>query len=204
MKRMMYLGQVAALLLVGSICRAQAAEPELAPRSEREQVPQLDPKLAVGSATPGCGLDVQRVVDQLQLSLERNQRRGPTLVTEWYRGPLAASYLAPPVGFAVLAFTVDKETIIPPVLAGLIGVALPPIIHAAHNNSAGAWYSLLGIVGSVAVGALLGAAVGHLAPGDDSRKAAQEHNAIVFGSAGYSLWALLDTAFFARTQTLQP
>jgi len=86
----------------------------------------------------------------------------------------------------------------------LLGVALPPIIHAAHGNGSGAWYSLLGIVSSVAVGALLGAAVGHLTAGGDAHTNTQEQNVLVFGYVSYSLWALLDTAFFARSQLLQP
>jgi hypothetical protein len=115
----------------------------------------------------------------------------------WFRGELAAAYLAPPVALALVSFTANKDAIFWPTMIGLVGVSMPPLVHSLEGDSTGALYSLAGMVGASGAGALSGVAIGHLAPGDTTHERAEQRDAAVFGLLGYSLWALIDVAFFA-------
>jgi hypothetical protein len=172
-----------ALCSGASALQAQEVAPtppeQAAPASRRLGVGGT--RAATGSQTRGCdansscAVDARKLLAQLRLETKANAHHDPQLELEWYRGPLAAAYVAPPVGFAVAALALDKEAIAMPILAGLLGLTRPAIVHAAHDNSADAWYSVLGVIGSIAAGGLLGAAVGDLAPGSLSRADAPPH-----------------------------
>jgi hypothetical protein len=115
----------------------------------------------------------------------------------WFRGELAAAYLAPPLALVVLTFTGNNDAIFFTSLLGVAGVAVPPLVHSLEGDSSGAFRSLLGMVGASGTGALSGVAIGHIAPGDTTHDRAEKRDAAVFGLLGYSLWALIDIAFFA-------
>lgn len=114
----------------------------------------------------------------------------------WFRGPLAAAYLAPPVGLALVGLVEPGSRIWPSTLA-IVASATPALMHSAYGDSTGAWYTILGMLSSVAVGSLTGVAIGHLAPGELPRDKARERDALTFGTLAYAGWALLDVAFFA-------
>jgi hypothetical protein len=121
----------------------------------------------------------------------------PAASPTWFRGPLAAAYLAPPLAFAIDGLVAGDDAIVLPVLLGLVGLSVPPLVHVAHGDASGAGYSVLGMLSGTGVGVLSGLAIGHLAPGDASRGDAQKRDALVFGFLGFLTWAVLDVTFFA-------
>jgi hypothetical protein len=124
---------------------------------------------------------------------------------EWYREPLLAGYLVPPVALGVTALVQENPPPIWFILVGGIGVFTPPVIHVVNDNSQGAWGSFLGMVGASGAGALLGATVAELAPecGENDTKSVcrDDIRGLLVGSlasVGYLSWVIIDVALFAR------
>jgi hypothetical protein len=115
----------------------------------------------------------------------------------WFRGPLAASYLAPLVGLSIFALGVRSEAYVFPTLVGLAGLSAPPLVHAANGDASGGLYALLGMLASAGAGALAGYTVGQIAPGGTAHGQASARDAAMLGVVGYVVWAVFDVAFFA-------
>ena len=129
------------------------------------------------------------------------QLREPRLTTKrgrhWFRGPLAAAYLAPLVGASVFALGAHSDSYFLPAVIGLPGLSAPPLVHSANADSSGALHALLGMLASAGTGALAGYTIGHIAPGGAARGQVATRDALMLGIVGYAIWALLDIAFFA-------
>lgn len=110
----------------------------------------------------------------------------------WFRGPLAASYLAPLVGFSVFVLGANRQNFLWPGFVGAVSLSAPPLVHVAHDDGMGALYSFIGMLTSSGAGAFAGYAIGRLAPAEGSGR-----DALVFGLLGYAIWAVIDVAFFA-------
>lgn len=170
--------------------QSEAAPPQVAvpPPSNVAPQPQAAPEPAPPLPTPYYA----------RQRLEPLRVLGPAReAPHWFRGELAAAYLAPPVALAIFALTAGKDAILVPALIGVAGVAMPPLVHSLNGDSSGALYALLGMTAASGAGAFSGVAIGHLAPGDTTEKRAAQHDAAVFGLLGYSMWALIDVMFFA-------
>ncbi|HKP60375.1 MAG TPA: hypothetical protein VJV78_26800 [Polyangiales bacterium] len=110
---------------------------------------------------------------------------------QWFRGPLAASYLAPLVGLSVFALGANKQNFIWPGLVGAVSLFTPTLVHVAHDDAKGGLYAFIGMLTSSGVGAFAGYTISRLAPAEGSAR-----DALVFGLLGYAIWAVLDVAFF--------
>lgn len=124
-----------------------------------------------------------------------------------YRLPLALAYMMP-LSLQVATWLVPALESGPYTGLGLAGMlAAPFIVHAVHDNSPGAWVAELGIISSLAGGAVAGAALlvasGHDVCRDCDDGFGELASQIVLGGAvgagvGYLTWAIVDTALHAR------
>jgi len=128
---------------------------------------------------------------------------------EWYREPLLAGYLAPPVALgvttALTSIDQNNPSLLPIAIVGGIGFFAPPAVHLLYDNFPGIWISIVGMLGSAGAGALMGAAVTELAPScdeDDPHGVCRDdvRGLMIGGLAGlgYLTWVVIDVGFFAR------
>lgn len=173
---------------------AHTEEPPLSP-----QAPVVEPRDARSAETsPSETMPARHARARHMERTRRPYRRAPAREQPvWFRGPLAAAYFAPPLAFAVDALIAGGDAVLVPTLLGLAAFAAPPLVHVAYGDASGAGYAALGMLGATGVGVLSGLALARLAPGDGSRSEARVRDAIAFGFAGYTLWALLDVSFFS-------
>ncbi len=123
---------------------------------------------------------------------------------QWFRGPLAAAYLAPPLALSV-DLAAGSQAGFGAVLVTLVGVPAPALVHMVYDDRSGAGYAILGMLLATGAGAVSGAAVASFAPtcapGRHDQicgKSAERLFAAVFGFVGYLSWVMLDVGFFAH------
>lgn len=129
-------------------------------------------------------------------------------VRDSYALPLGIAY-AVPVSLEVLMLALRKPPEQPLMIGAVLGSLAPPIVHAAYDNGLGFGISLGGTLASLLAGGLVGGMIG-IASGYRDPEADDEigriGGAFAKGAqygvvAGYTLWAIADTALNAHRAT---